>query len=613
MERGKRFGEEDRVLRFALITVGVLFIIAAVVIAGRMKNLRADPTEGEKKLEQMAKADVQRTEARIQELERERVQKEENEDTQGNQGTDNNQDTEGNQDTEENQSTEENQNTKEEQDMERSQDTTKGYVSTGGRTPVGISIDSGALAEHAEAGIVFLFILLPVILALYYLVPGVLKNVILLIGGIIFYAWGEPVYIFIVLFSILFNYMSGLVIAGMLRNRKKAGRWLAVNIIVNLCMLLVFKYGAFLIGSVNDIFGTDIRYRELTLPIGISFYTLQVLSYTIDVYRRQVKVQKNLLDFAVYVTLFPRLIAGPVVKYEDIQEQLRLRKTTLEDFGDGVLFFIRGLAKILLLAGTAGKIASFVFALEAERVSALSAWLGCAAYMFRIYFQLGGCSDMAAGLGKMFGFEFERNFQYPYTAKSITDFWSRWYISLVIWFQNYVYAPLGGKRKSTEKDIRNILLIWMLIGLWHGTSWNFAAWGLYYGILLLIEKYILSDVIKRLPGVIGHIISLLLIMTGWVFFFTPTPGSAANYLRLMLGIGGNGFADGQGIYLLISNTVVWMFLILGSTPFVQKIYEHIIYSGRRSKMVMNTAIYAVLFFLCIAYLVTETYRPLMYF
>ena len=508
----------------ALITVGVLFIIAVIVVAGRMNNLRADPTEGEKKLEQMAKADAERTEVRIQELQQERTKEKEDEDTEGNQEPEESEDTEKKEDGEAAQDSEESQDVRQDEDGEKERTAAKGYITTDNQTPVGIAIDSEASAEHAEAGIVFLFILLPVLLVLYHLMPGFLKNVIFLIGGIFFYAWGEPAYIFIVIFSILFNYMSGLVLAGTLRYRKTARKWLAVNIIVNLCILLIFKYGAFFIGSFNSVFQTDIHYKEFPLPIGISFYTLQVLSYTIDVYRRKVKAQKSLLDFAVYVTLFPRLAAGPVIKYEDIQEQLRTRKMTLESFGEGVLLFIRGLAKKLLLAGTAGGIASTVFAMDAVRVSALSAWLGCAAYMFCIYFELSGFSDMAAGLGRMFGFEFGQNFLYPYTSKSITEFWSRWYISLVTWFQDYVYIPLSGERKTMGRDIRNILLVWLLIGLWHGPSWNFVIWGLYYAILLLIEKYILSDVIKNIPSVISRFFSILLIMAGWVFFFTPTPG-----------------------------------------------------------------------------------------
>lgn len=463
------------------------------------------------------------------------------------------------------------------------------------------------------SSVVFLFTFLPVVLILYYLSPRPLKNIVVLIGSLIFYAWGEPVYIFLMVFSILFNYISGLDIARNLGDKEKAWKSLRFNIVVNLCILGFFKYEGFVLGSINAVLPVDIPYRELPLPIGISFYTFQILSYIIDVYRGDVKVQKNLLDFAVYVTMFPQLIAGPIVQYADIDRQLHVRKETVENFGEGVLFFIRGLSKKILLANAIGTVFDHVFSMEPAQVSVLTAWLGCAAYTFQIYFDFSGYSDMAIGLGKMFGFEFKRNFFYPYVAKSITEFWRRWHISLSTWFRDYVYIPLGGNRVSKGKHVRNIMVVWMLTGLWHGAAWNFVMWGLYYGILLLVEKYILAEVLDKAPAVICHLYCLVLVMIGWVFFFSPSFGSAVNYLGLMFGIGGHGIADRQGLYILVTNGWMWLILSLGSTPAVHNVYEKIIYGGKRSNTAVNCVVYAALFFLCVAYLVTESYNPFLYF
>lgn len=463
------------------------------------------------------------------------------------------------------------------------------------------------------SSIVFLFTFLPVILLLYYIVPRRLKNLVLLAGSLVFYAWGEPVYIFLMVISILFNYICGLDIAGNKENPEKARRSLIYCIVVNLCILGFFKYEGFLLESISTALRIEIPYRELPLPIGISFYTFQTLSYIIDVYRGEVKVQKNLVHFALYVTMFPQLIAGPIVQYTDIQRQLDARRESWGKFGEGVLFFIRGLSKKVLLANTIGAVFDGIVSLEPGQVSVLSAWLGCAAYMFQIYYDFSGYSDMAVGLGKMFGFEFRRNFYYPYTAKSITEFWRRWHISLSTWFRDYVYIPLGGNRVAAGKHVRNILIVWMLTGLWHGAAWNFVIWGMYYGLILLLEKYALSSVLSKLPAVIRHLYSLLIIMVGWVFFFSPTFGSAVDYLKLMMGAGAHGGVDDRSVYILLTNGVMWVILILGSTPAVHNIYERIIYGKKRVRVAVNCLIYGGLFLLCTAYLVTESYNPFLYF
>lgn len=463
------------------------------------------------------------------------------------------------------------------------------------------------------SSIVFLFTFLPVVLILYYIVPRRLKNMVLLAGSLVFYAWGEPVYAILMMISIVFNYISGLDIARNLDSPQRAKKSLILCIVVNLCILGFFKYEGFLLNSIGAVLRIEIPYRELPLPIGISFYTFQILSYIMDVYRGEVKVQRKFLDFALYVTMFPQLVAGPIVQYADIERQLRTRKESWGKFGDGVLFFIRGLSKKVLLANTIGTVFDQVAALGTGQVSVLSAWLGCAAYTFQIYYDFSGYSDMAVGLGKMFGFEFRRNFYYPYMAKSITDFWRRWHISLSTWFRDYVYIPLGGNRVSFGKHVRNILVVWVLTGLWHGAAWNFVIWGMYYGMILVFEKYVLASVLPKIPGVIRHFYSLILVMIGWVFFFSPSMGAAADYLMLMAGVGAHSVVDSRGVYILVTNAVMWFILIFGSTPVVHRIYERIIYGKRRIRTMVNCVVYGSLFLLCIAYLVTESYNPFLYF
>lgn len=461
------------------------------------------------------------------------------------------------------------------------------------------------------SSIVFLFTFLPIILILYYLVPRPMKNVILLFGSLLFYAWGEPVYIFLMIFSILFNYICGLDIARNLGDQAAARRSLIFTVAVNLCILGFFKYEGFVLDSLSAVLPVDISYRAMALPIGISFYTFQILSYIIDVYRGHVKVQTNLLDFALYVTMFPQLIAGPIVQYADVDRQLHVRKESWGKFGEGSMFFIRGLAKKVLLANTIGMVYTEVAALAPGKVSVLSAWIGCISYAFQIYFDFSGYSDMAIGLGKMFGFEFLKNFDYPYISQSITEFWRRWHISLGSWFREYVYIPLGGNRVPVIKHLRNLLIVWFLTGLWHGAAWNFVAWGLYYGLILILEKYFLSRVLERLPAVIRHIYSLVLVLIGWVFFFSPTLGGAVDYIQLMFGVGANGLVDSEGLYLLTTNLLLLILLVIGSTPIVHRAYERVM--AGRGKILANCVVYAAMFLLCIAYLVTETYNPFLHF
>ncbi len=463
------------------------------------------------------------------------------------------------------------------------------------------------------SSIVFLFTFLPAVMILYYLLPVRFRNVILLLASLVFYAWGEPVYLFLMLLSILFNYFSGLDIARNLQDKRAAKRSLVFNLIINLAVLGFFKYEGFVLDTLNGIFPVHISYHALPLPIGISFYTFQILSYIIDVYRGNVKVQTNLPNFALYVTMFPQLIAGPIVQYADVDEQLASREVSRTKFGEGSMYFIRGLAKKVLLANTSGMIFTEVSGLAKGNIAVMTAWLGAFAYMFQIYFDFSGYSDMAIGLGKMFGFEFNMNFNYPYVAKSITEFWRRWHISLSSWFRDYVYIPLGGNRVSKIKHIRNLLIVWFLTGLWHGAAWNFVAWGLYYGVILIIEKYLLSPVLDRLPDIVRHIYSIVLVVIGWVLFFSSSFGQAADYIRVMFGAGAHGFADRESMYLLTSNLILWLILIFGSTPLVHFRYEHMLRTKKWNTTIINSVVYAALFIVCIAYLVTETYNPFLYF
>lgn len=463
------------------------------------------------------------------------------------------------------------------------------------------------------SSIVFLFTFLPAVMILYYLLPVRFRNVILLLASLVFYAWGEPVYLFLMLLSILFNYFSGLDIARNLQDKRAAKRSLVFNLIINLAVLGFFKYEGFVLDTLNGIFPVHISYHALPLPIGISFYTFQILSYIIDVYRGNVKVQTNLPNFALYVTMFPQLIAGPIVQYADVDEQLASREVSRTKFGEGSMYFIRGLAKKVLLANTSGMIFTEVSGLAKGNIAVMTAWLGAFAYMFQIYFDFSGYSEMAIGLGKMFGFEFNMNFNYPYVAKSITEFWRRWHISLSSWFRDYVYIPLGGNRVSKIKHIRNLLIVWFLTGLWHGAAWNFVAWGLYYGVILIIEKYLLSPVLDRLPDIVRHIYSIVLVVIGWVLFFSSSFGQAADYIRVMFGAGAHGFADRESMYLLTSNLILWLILIFGSTPLVHFRYEHMLRTKKWNTTIINSVVYAALFIVCIAYLVTETYNPFLYF
>ena len=468
------------------------------------------------------------------------------------------------------------------------------------------------------SSIFFLFTFLPLSLLIYWMSPAKIKNFTLLAVSLFFYAWGEPVYVLLMIASILTNFVFGIFIESELIKEKRAvRRALFISAVVfNILILGFFKYYGFLAENINALFNADIAYSELPLPIGISFYTFQVLSYVIDVYLGKVRLQRNPVSFALYVTMFPQLIAGPIVRYSDIESQLEQRNVSAAKFGEGAQRFIQGLGKKVLIANSMGALWDITQAMDMTGISVFSAWLGIIAYTFQIYFDFSGYSDMAIGLGKMFGFEFMENFDHPYISRSVTEFWRRWHISLGTWFREYVYIPLGGNRCSRIRQIRNIMAVWMLTGLWHGASWNFVVWGIYYGCLLLIEKFFLKKSIDNAPAIISHVYCMLAVIIGWVLFASRDIESAAAYLGVMSGASGNVLVDNAFIYYLKSNAVMLVISLLFSTGIFREIFEPEEISDKIRTRVSHSAaviLHAFILFMSTAYLVTETYNPFLYF
>lgn len=455
----------------------------------------------------------------------------------------------------------------------------------------------------------FIFVFLPIVLAIYYLVKDKYKNVCICIASLIFYAWGEPKNILLMLISVILNYFLAIWIGNTKGTKKKV--LLIIDIILNIMIIGFFKYANFLIDNINYILHTNIGNVEVALPIGISFYTFQILSYVIDVYRGNVKVQKNIIKLCTYISLFPQLIAGPIVRYEDIEKQLDDRKESFDKFIEGLKRFIYGLGKKVLLANNMALIADTIYETNPNN-GTIMLWLAAIGYTLQIYFDFSGYSDMAIGLGKMFGFEFMENFNYPYIAKSVTDFWRRWHISLSTWFKDYVYIPLGGNRVSQLKLVRNILIVWGLTGLWHGANWNFIIWGFYYAILLIIEKLVLNKWLDKLPKVVKHIYSLLIIVIGWVIFRTEDLSQIFIIVKNMFIYNPSNIVE----YVLESwNIKVGLLFIIPaiilSTPVIsKKIKENL---NKTSVYVLNNIIVCIIFGLSIIQLLIQTYNPFIYF
>lgn len=454
----------------------------------------------------------------------------------------------------------------------------------------------------------FLYYFLPTIIILYFITPKKYRNYILLIFSIIFYMYGEPKYVILMLVEILVAYFGALLI-----DKYKSKEIFLITIIIHIGLLCVFKYTDLFIGTINSIFKTNISFLNIALPIGISFYTFQILSYVIDVYRGKVKVQKNILKLATYVSLFPQLIAGPIVRYETICDELDNRDETIEKFSLGTRRFIIGLAKKVLIANMLGELCT-KFSLVDER-SVLFYWIFAISYMLQVYFDFSAYSDMAIGLGKMFGFTFLENFNYPFISKSITEFWRRWHISLSSWFKDYVYIPLGGSRKGTLKLVRNILIVWFLTGIWHGAAYNFIIWGLFIGVFLVIEKLWLSKYIPKLPKVLRNIYVLFIIMISFIMFNAGSINEAFFNIKGLFGLNKEVFINNYTIYYLKSYLIVLIIAIFGATPLFKNIIEKLKKSKCLNKIinVLEPIFLIILLLLVTAYLIDSSYNPFLYF
>lgn len=460
---------------------------------------------------------------------------------------------------------------------------------------------------------IFLFLFLPLVICGYFLIPHTarrLKNIELLIFSLFFYFFGEPKGIFLMLASILINYTFALYISKNKGNGKKVG--LIIAICADIGLLCYYKYTGFIIGNINSLFSSAINIPDIIMPIGISFFTFQGMSYVIDVYRGQVAAQKNITNVAMYISLFPQLIAGPIVRYNTIERELVDRCETVDKVANGLRRFIYGLSKKLLLANTFGKIATDVFAMDYTSIPASTAWLGAVAFSLQIYFDFSGYSDMAIGLGQVFGFHFPENFNYPYISKSISEFWRRWHMSLSQWFRDYLYIPLGGSRKGKLRQIINILIVWSLTGLWHGASWNFVIWGMYFALILIAEKVFLNNILCKIPSVFCHIYSILLIIIGWVIFNCNSVAEIANYLQAMVGLNDVPVTPGNYlIYNILQYKWEWIFALLLSTPIFSCLSNRI--SCNDIGVVIKNIGTLLLFGACIIMLVNTSFNPFIYF
>ena len=455
----------------------------------------------------------------------------------------------------------------------------------------------------------FLFYYLTVMLAVYYVMPVRWRNLVLLLGSLFFYYWGEQAYTVIMLLSIAIDFTHGWIVHRCKERGNDRGARLAVasSMVFNLGILFFFKYWDFAARSLEAVGMGFLPVLNVSLPIGISFYTFQTMSYTIDVYRGDSRVQKNIMNFGAFVTLFPQLIAGPIIKYKDLDEQLDSRTHSVDRFASGVRRFVVGLAKKLLLANNLGQLWDVFKVTPAEELTLLGAWLGVTAFAFQIYFDFSGYSDMAIGLGRMFGFEFMENFNYPYISKSITEFWRRWHISLSTWFREYLYIPLGGNRCSRGRWLLNLLAVWAATGIWHGASWNYLLWGLYFFCLLILEKLVLGKWLKKLPGVFQHLYVIVLILVSWAIFALEDLSQLGAYLTAMAGLNGAPILSGETVYQLRNFLPVLLCAGVASTPLPMKLWRKV------NSPVVQIIVLLLGLILCTAYVVASTYNPFLYF
>lgn len=456
------------------------------------------------------------------------------------------------------------------------------------------------------SSLLFLFIFLPIFLLVYFAVPNKFRNTVLFVFSLLFYAWGEPIYVGIMLFSTFFDYTMGLIIDKYRESNKIPKIAMITSVVVNLGMLCFFKYSGFFVENLNNIFNLNVNVLKIALPIGISFYTFQTMSYTIDLYRGKIGVQKNIISFGAYVAMFPQLIAGPIVTYSHVEKEINNREESINNFGIGVARFVEGLGKKVLIANNIGMLWDSISTMSLNESSVLLHWLGMIAFGLQLYFDFSGYSDMAIGLGRMMGFTFPKNFNYPYISKSVTEFWRRWHITLGSWFREYVYIPLGGNRVSRKRLYFNIFVVWFLTGFWHGAGWNFIAWGLFFGILMIIEKTFLLKILEKVPSLVARIYLIVMILISWTFFSLNSFGDAIVYLKNMFGFGKIPLIDNNTLYL-VSN--YWMFILMGlifATPLMNKLKNKI--NGY-----FVYAFYVGILIISTAYLVDSTFNPFLYF
>ena len=481
----------------------------------------------------------------------------------------------------------------------------------------------------------FLYFYLPAVLLIYRLTPKKLKNAVLFASGLIFYAFGEPVYVFVLVASCLIDYFAGLIMSRCGERPKARRACLIVSVVMNLGLLGIFKYTSFIIetlngvfglslplniyaGAANTLFGAHFSLSKIILPIGISFFTFQSMSYTIDLYLGKIEVQRNFIDFAAYVTMFPQIVAGPIVRYKDVENELRERSVSLQSLSDGVTRFTRGLAKKVLLANNIGLLWQEVKASDYSALPALTAWLGIIAFTLQIYFDFSGYSDMAVGLGKMLGFSFPENFNLPYTSKSVREFWRRWHITLGDWFKSYVYIPLGGSRGGALKTVRNLAIVWLLTGLWHGASWNFVLWGAWFGVLIVAERLFLGRLLEKLPGFFSWLYTMLAVIFGWVLFEMPGLSETAGFIKAMFGAGGAAW-DQNTAWLICEYSIIISLCAFFASDAPKNIKEKL--NARLQKAGLKPDVFsaaepfvtALLLICSTAYLVSEGYNPFLYF
>lgn len=496
------------------------------------------------------------------------------------------------------------------------------------------------------SSLTFLYYFLPIVLVVYIFLPNRInvplkggkaltipaRNLLILFTGFFFYAWGEPFYVVIMLLSTLIDYTAGRFMHKYDSNQKIRTVCLIVSVCMNIGLLAVFKYSDFIFDTINSAFGSDITNPvilvnkwindniydfklsedRVALPIGISFYTFQSMSYTIDLYMRNIKVQKSFVGFTSYVTLFPQIVAGPIVRYEDVAAEIEERTVNINKISEGIGTFVKGLAKKVLLANNIGIIWTQIKAMDYTSMSAATAWIGILAFTFQIYFDFSGYSDMAVGLGKMLGFNFPKNFDHPYLSKSISEFWRRWHITLGTWFREYVYIPLGGNRKGLPKTLRNLIIVWGLTGLWHGASWNFVLWGLYFGILIIIERLGWGKILEKLPKAVSMLYTFLLVVFGWVLFDTNTLGDAGRFIAAMFGAGGS-LTDSTSSYMFFTNIVIFILCIFASTDLFERIKRFAVKHYQKACLYSYPVIIVAVLLLCTSYLVNATYNPFLYF